>query len=173
MSAREDYEVLGVSKNASASEIKKAYYALAKKLHPDTNKEDADAETKFQEVQRAYEVLKDEEKRSLYDQVGPDAFEQAASGGGPGGPFGGAGFGNPFEDIFSGGGMNYEHHFSLLQRTREKLKGDIQKMGSELRHEIYAVGAQLEAAKYDVIKYCICTFVSIYAAGLAIARILM
>ncbi|EHA8587286.1 putative Chaperone protein dnaJ 1, mitochondrial [Cocos nucifera] len=69
MSARDYYEVLGVSKSASASEIKKAYYALAKKLHPDTNKDDADAERKFQEVQRAYEVLKDEEKRSLYDQV--------------------------------------------------------------------------------------------------------
>ncbi|KAF8396094.1 hypothetical protein HHK36_017706 [Tetracentron sinense] len=79
---------------------------LAKKLHPDTNKDDADAERKFQEVQKAYEVLKDEEKRSLYDQVGPDAFEQAAAGGGPGGPSGGAGFANPFEDIFRGGGMN-------------------------------------------------------------------
>lgn len=96
--------MLGVNKNASASEIKKAYYALAKKLHPDTNKDDADAERKFQEVQRAYEVLKDEEKRSLYDQVGPDKFEEAAQGGpGPGGPFGGAGF-NPFEDFFNGGG---------------------------------------------------------------------
>ncbi|KAJ6852196.1 chaperone protein dnaJ GFA2, mitochondrial-like [Iris pallida] len=105
VSARDYYDVLGVNKNASASEIKKAYYALAKKLHPDTNKDDADAERKFQEVQRAYEVLKDEEKRSLYDQVGPDAFEQAAQGGGPGpgGPFGGAGF-NPFEDLFNGGG---------------------------------------------------------------------
>ncbi|XP_038975890.1 LOW QUALITY PROTEIN: chaperone protein dnaJ GFA2, mitochondrial-like [Phoenix dactylifera] len=118
MSARDYYEILGVSKNASASEIKKAYYALAKKLHPDTNKEDADAEKKFQEVQRAYEVLKDEEKRSLYDQVGPDAFEQAASGGGPGGPFGGAGFGNPFEDIFSGGGgMN--DFFKNIFRDRD------------------------------------------------------
>ncbi|XP_009391041.2 chaperone protein dnaJ GFA2, mitochondrial isoform X1 [Musa acuminata AAA Group] len=102
---RDFYDVLGVSKDASASDIKKAYYALAKKLHPDTNKDDADAEKKFQEVQHAYEVLKDEDKRRLYDQVGPNAFEQAASGGGPGGPGGpfGSGFGNPFEDIF---GMN-------------------------------------------------------------------
>ncbi|XP_077248834.1 chaperone protein dnaJ GFA2, mitochondrial-like [Tasmannia lanceolata] len=104
MAERDYYDVLGVSKNAGASEIKKAYYALAKKLHPDTNKEDSDAERKFQEVQCAYEVLKDEEKRSLYDQVGPEAYEQAASGGGPGGPFEGGGFGNPFEDIFGGGG---------------------------------------------------------------------
>ncbi|RWW30879.1 hypothetical protein GW17_00004518 [Ensete ventricosum] len=116
---------------------------LAKKLHPDTNK-DADAERKFQEVQRAYEVvyrgtapsfnsnftnikheyflqvLKDEDKRRLYDQVlrqiGPDAFEQAAAGGGagPGGPFGGAGFGNPFEDIF-GGGSKFNDVCTLLQ----------------------------------------------------------
>ncbi|XP_031505208.1 chaperone protein dnaJ GFA2, mitochondrial-like isoform X2 [Nymphaea colorata] len=101
---RDYYDVLGVSKNASASEIKKAYYALAKKLHPDTNKDDADAERKFQEVQRAYEVLKDDEKRALYDQVGPEQFEQAASGGGAGGPgFGGGGFGFGFEDIFGGG----------------------------------------------------------------------
>ncbi|GJN29858.1 hypothetical protein PR202_gb18119 [Eleusine coracana subsp. coracana] len=104
VAARDYYDVLGVSKNASQGEIKKAYYALAKKLHPDTNKGDADAERKFQEVQRAYETLKDEEKRSFYDQVGPDQFEKAsAAGGGTGGPFEG-GFGNPFEDIFSGGG---------------------------------------------------------------------
>ncbi|KAH0455633.1 hypothetical protein IEQ34_015665 [Dendrobium chrysotoxum] len=115
--ARDYYDVLGVSKGASASDIKKAYYGLAKKLHPDTNKEDPDAEKKFQEVQRAYEVLKDDEKRSLYDQVGPDAFEQAASGGGPGGPFGGAGFGSPFDDFFSGGGMN--DFFKNIFRDRE------------------------------------------------------
>ncbi|XP_057966432.1 chaperone protein dnaJ GFA2, mitochondrial [Malania oleifera] len=96
MAAKDYYDVLGVSRNASASEIKKAYYGLAKKLHPDANKDDADAEAKFQEVQEAYEVLKDEEKRSLYDQVGHDAFKQASEGG-PGGP----GMRNPFEDIFS------------------------------------------------------------------------
>ncbi|KAK6933737.1 Heat shock protein DnaJ, cysteine-rich domain [Dillenia turbinata] len=104
MAAQDYYDLLGVSKNASQGEIKKAYYALAKKLHPDMNKDDADAEKKFQEVQKAYEVLKDDEKRSLYDQVGHEAFEQAASGGGdPNGPFRGGGMG--FEDIF-GGGMN-------------------------------------------------------------------
>jgi len=104
VSARDYYDVLGVSKNASQADIKKAYYGLAKKLHPDTNKGDADAERKFQEVQRAYETLKDEEKRSFYDQVGPDQYEKAsAAGGGTGNPFEG-GFGNPFEDLFPGGG---------------------------------------------------------------------
>ncbi|KAJ0973264.1 hypothetical protein J5N97_021223 [Dioscorea zingiberensis] len=104
MAGKSYYEALGVSKNADASEIKKAYYGLAKKLHPDTNKDDAEAEKKFQEVQRAYEVLKDEEKRSLYDQVGHDSFEQAASGGG-GDPFGGGGF-NPFDGFSGSDGMN-------------------------------------------------------------------
>ncbi|CAK9140357.1 unnamed protein product [Ilex paraguariensis] len=99
--ARDYYDVLGVNRNATPSEIKKAYYGLAKKLHPDTNKYDPEAETKFQEVQKAYEVLKDEEKRQQYDQLGHESFEQAANGGagGPGfNPFEG-GF-NPFEDIF-------------------------------------------------------------------------
>ncbi|CAL5330848.1 unnamed protein product [Camellia sinensis] len=68
MAARDYYDTLGVNKNATASEIKKAYYGLAKQLHPDTNKHDPEAEKKFQEVQKAYEVLKDEEKRAQYDQ---------------------------------------------------------------------------------------------------------
>ncbi|MCL7037921.1 hypothetical protein MKW94_010754 [Papaver nudicaule] len=71
MSSRDYYDVLGVSKDASASDIKKAYYDLAKKLHPDVNKDDADAEAKFQELQEAYEVLKDEDKRFNYDNPGP------------------------------------------------------------------------------------------------------
>ncbi|XP_062233745.1 chaperone protein dnaJ GFA2, mitochondrial-like [Phragmites australis] len=120
VAARDYYDVLGVSKNASQAEIKKAYYALAKKLHPDTNKGDADAERKFQEVQRAYETLKDEQKRSFYDQVGADQYEKAsAGGGGAGNPFEG-GFGNPFEDIFGGGGgggMN--DFFKNIFRDRE------------------------------------------------------
>ncbi|KAL5719236.1 hypothetical protein ACHQM5_012041 [Ranunculus cassubicifolius] len=112
--ARDFYETLGVSKNASASEIKKAYYGLAKKLHPDTNKDDKDAEKKFQEVQKAYEVLKDDEKRSMYDQVGHNAYEQRANGGAPGGGPGGF---NPFEDMadifnaFNSGGGGFSGGF--------------------------------------------------------------
>ncbi|MCL7040329.1 hypothetical protein MKW94_030188 [Papaver nudicaule] len=71
---RDYYDMLGVSKKASTSEIKKAYHGLAKKLHPDMNKDDADAAKKFQELQTAYEVLKDDETRSQYDQVGHDAY---------------------------------------------------------------------------------------------------
>ncbi|XP_010557785.1 PREDICTED: chaperone protein dnaJ GFA2, mitochondrial-like [Tarenaya hassleriana] len=98
MAARDFYEVLGVSKNATDGEIKKAYYALAKQLHPDMNKDDPEAEKKFQEVSKAYEVLKDKEKRELYDQVGPEAFEQNAAGGFSNDSGFGGGF-NPF-DIF-------------------------------------------------------------------------
>ncbi|KAI3942474.1 hypothetical protein MKW98_013126 [Papaver atlanticum] len=68
MYSRDYYDVLGVSKDSSASDIKKAYYSAAKKLHPDINRHDANAEAKFQEVYKAYEVLKDEEKRLIYDQ---------------------------------------------------------------------------------------------------------
>ncbi|KAI9116385.1 hypothetical protein K1719_012552 [Acacia pycnantha] len=94
--ARDYYDVLGVNRNASSSDIKKAYYGLAKQLHPDTNKDDPEAEKKFQEVSMAYEVLKDEEKRQQYDQVGHDAFVNQQSNGFGGGD---AGF-NPFEQIF-------------------------------------------------------------------------
>ncbi|GFP93117.1 chaperone protein dnaj, partial [Phtheirospermum japonicum] len=96
--SRDYYEVLGVSKSAASSDIKKAYYGLAKKLHPDTNKEDPEAEKKFQEVQKAYEVLKDEEKRQQYDQIGHEAFESISNGEGPG--FDPYGSGSPFDDIF-------------------------------------------------------------------------
>ncbi|KAG6393232.1 hypothetical protein SASPL_147468 [Salvia splendens] len=98
--SRDFYDVLGVNRNATASEIKKAYYGLAKQLHPDTNKDDQEAEKKFQDVQKAYEVLKGEEKRQQYDQVGHEAFERAGTGEGGFDPFGGGGGFNPFQDIF-------------------------------------------------------------------------
>ncbi|CAM8954972.1 unnamed protein product [Rhodiola kirilowii] len=80
----------------TASEIKKAYYGMAKKLHPDQNKDDPEAEKKFQEVSKAYEILKDEEKRSVYDQVGHDSFERQQEGG-PGPSYSQS----PFEDMFN------------------------------------------------------------------------
>ncbi|GLT60707.1 hypothetical protein SLA2020_334630 [Shorea laevis] len=95
MSARDYYDILGVNKNATASEIKKAYLGLAKKWHPDVNKDDPEAGKKFQDVQKAYEVLRDENKRAEYDQVGHEAFEQQQDNSG----FNPGGF-SPFQDIF-------------------------------------------------------------------------
>ena len=95
MAKRDYYEVLGVDKNASADEIKKAYRKLAIKYHPDRNPDNAEAEEKFKEAAEAYDVLHDEQKRKQYDQFGFNA---------PGGAFGGgfgAGQGFSMDDIFS------------------------------------------------------------------------
>ena len=108
---RDLYEVLGLSKSATKDEIKSAYRRLAKKYHPDLNHE-PDAAEKFKEVQEAYDILFDDQKRAAYDQFGFAAFEQGGSTGGGGNPFGGgfssAGFGDiDLGDIFSsffGGG---------------------------------------------------------------------
>ncbi len=109
MAKRDYYEVLGVSKTASKDEIKSAYRKLAKKYHPD-NKETGD-EVKFKEVQEAYDILFDDQKRDAYNQFGHAAFEQTGGGPGGGNPFGGgfSGFGEDINlgDIFSsffGGG---------------------------------------------------------------------
>ena len=79
------YDVLGVTRNTSAKDIKKAYYELAKKYHPDTNKNDPNAAKKFQEVSEAYEVLSDDTKRKQYDQFGATADQFANMGQGAGG----------------------------------------------------------------------------------------
>jgi curved DNA-binding protein len=76
---RDYYEVLGVSKTANADEIKKAYRKLARKFHPDVNKNDPGAETKFKEVQESYDILSDEKKRSSYDQFGHEGVNSAAA----------------------------------------------------------------------------------------------
>ncbi len=97
MAKRDYYEVLGVSKSATDVEIKKAYRRLAMKHHPDRNKGDAGAESKFKEAKAAYEVLKDSEKRGTYDRFGHDGLR--AGSGGQGG-FGADGFGDIFGDVF-------------------------------------------------------------------------
>jgi len=107
MAKRDYYEVLGVSKSASADEVKKAYRRLAMKYHPDRNKgEDADSESKFKEAKEAYEVLRDSDKRAAYDRFGHEGLRGAGMGG-PGG-FSAEGFsdifGDVFGDIFGGGG---------------------------------------------------------------------
>ena len=114
--AQDFYSILEVDRNASQDEIKRAYRRLAMKYHPDRNNGDKAAEEKFKEVGAAYDVLGDEEKRRIYDQVGHEAYTQGGrAGGGPGGP-GGFGnininfedlgdiFGGAFGDMFGGGG---------------------------------------------------------------------
>ena len=105
---RDYYEVLGVQKSASEDEIKKAYRSLAKKYHPDMNPGDKDAEVKFKEVNEAYAVLSDSDKRSKYDRFGHAAFDPSAGGGGYGGFSGFDGgdfdFGDIFSSFFGGGG---------------------------------------------------------------------
>ena len=92
MALRDFYEVLGVPKNSSEDDIKRAYRKLAMKYHPDKNPGDKSAEEKFKEATQAYEVLKDPKKRSQFDQFGTAAFEGPGAQGGGFGGFGGAGF---------------------------------------------------------------------------------
>jgi len=120
------YKVLGVKKADSAGDIKKAYYQLAKKYHPDTNKE-AGAAERFQEIQEAYEVLSDDQKRATYDQFGTADFNNAGGGrgGGGGDPFADV----PFDDIFKqffgdraagGGGAGGFHGFENVQDSMRR-----------------------------------------------------
>ena len=106
MSKRDYYEVLGVSRDVDAKELKKAYRKLAMKYHPDRNPDDKDADAKFKEATEAYEILGDQQKRAAYDQYGHAGVDPNAGGGGFGG--GGANFsdifGDVFGDIFGGGG---------------------------------------------------------------------
>lgn len=135
VSKRDYYEILGVSRNASEDEIKRAYRKLAKKYHPDLNPNNKEAEQKFKEVNEAYEVLSNSEKRARYDQFGHAGVNGQAGGFSQG--FGG--FGDIFDDIFDmfGGG------FSSNRRSGPKRGADL-KYKLDLKFEEAAFGVEKE-----------------------------
>ncbi|MEO1694614.1 MAG: molecular chaperone DnaJ [Pseudomonadota bacterium] len=125
MSKRDFYEVLGLQRDASEQDMKSAFRKLAKKYHPDSNPDDADAETKFREAAEAYETLKDPQKRAAYDQFGHAAFE---GGGGPGGGFGPE-FSSSMEDIF-------ENFFGEFMGGRRGRGQSGRERGADLRYNM-------------------------------------
>lgn len=139
---RDYYEVLGVSKNASADELKKAYRKLAVQYHPDKNPGDKEAEEKFKEVSEAYDVLNDADKRAAYDRYGHAAFAGGMPGAG-----GGGGFHDPFDifrEVFGGaGGGIFEQFFGGAGGGGRRRNSTGPQRGSDLR---YALDLTLEEA---------------------------
>src|SRR5881392_3991039 len=117
------YETLGVDRNADESKLKAAFRKLAMKWHPDKNPGDATSEMRFKEINEAYEVLKDGDKRAAYDRFGHAAFEQGMGGGGPG--FG-AGFASSFSDIFE----------DLFGMGGQRGRGGGRERGADLRYNM-------------------------------------
>ena len=148
---RDYYEVLGVTKSADESEIKKAYRSLAKKYHPDMNPGDKEAEAKFKEVNEAYDVLSDPDKKAKYDQYGHAAFDPSSGMGGGG--FGGFGDFGGFDinDIFSsffGGGMG-----GGSTRRNGPIRGDNVTVRLTLTFEEAVFGCKKEVA-YNKVQKC-------------------
>lgn len=122
MTKRDFYEVLGVRRDASDTDIKKAYRQLALQYHPDRNPGDNEAEEKFKEAAEAYEVLRDPEKRSLYDRFGHEGLRGTGFTGFSG-----------FEDIFSSFGSIFEDFFGFGTRTRSRTSAQV---GADLRYDM-------------------------------------
>ncbi|MBT3777955.1 MAG: molecular chaperone DnaJ [Pelagibacteraceae bacterium] len=150
MADKDFYEILGVQRNASDDEIKKSYRKLAMKYHPDRNKDDKESERKFKETAAAYEILKDPEKKSAYDQYGHDAFRQG--GGGQGfGDFSG-GFSDIFEEFFGGG-------FGGGQRQRGPQRGNDLRynMSVSLQEAFAGKKSQIRIPSYEGCNLCAAT----------------
>ena len=152
---RDYYEVLGVQKNATEDEIKKAYRSLAKKYHPDMNPGDKEAEMKFKEANEAYAVLSDSEKRSKYDRFGHAAFDPSAGGGSGFGGFGGFGgadfdFGDIFSSFFGGG--------SSSSRSRQNMPIDGDDIGARVtitfNEAVFGVKKEVSFARIETCPDC-------------------
>ncbi len=153
---RDYYEVLGLNKGADDSQIKRAYRQLAKKYHPDMNPGDAEAEAKFKEVNEAYAVLSDADKKAKYDQFGHAAFDPASGAGGFGGfnfdgDFGG--FGDIFSSFFGGGFGGG----SASSRRNGPIRGDDVYTRITISFEEAAFGAKKEVSFNRIEKYSECS----------------
>lgn len=156
MSKRDLYEVLGVSRQASAEEIKKAYRQLARKYHPDVNREDPNASEKFKEVSEAYEILSDPQKRAAYDRFGHAAFDPTSGAGGFGGGFGGF----DFEDLGGGFGDLFDMIFGTGAGRSRQRTGPQRGADREIRMEItfedalFGVEKDIQVSRVEKCEHC-------------------
>lgn len=156
--SKDYYQILGISKSASADEIKKAYRKLALEFHPDRNKS-KDADAKFKEVTKAYEVLSNPQKKSTYDQVGHSAFEQGGYGSASGGnPFSGGQRGGqygPFTYSYSSGGQGADFDFGGFSDPFdifEQFFGGGSPFGQRSRRPAYSLSISFDDAVHGVEK---------------------
>ena len=158
MANKDYYAVLGVEKTADDKELKKAYRKLAMKYHPDKNPDNKEAEEKFKEVNEAYEVLSDPQKRQIYDQYGADAVNGQGGFGGAGG-FNGAGdFGDIFGDIFGdffGGGSRGFGGFGGAQKRGPRKGADIrQHIGITFEEAVFGKKVNIKVNRSEECEEC-------------------
>lgn len=148
MSTKRDYyELLGVSSNATPEEIKAAYRKMARKYHPDVNREDENASEKFKEINDAYEVLSDPQKRSAYDAYGHDAFDPTKNMGGYGEGMGG--FGDIFDLLFGGGGGGRRARSGPQRGADRELRMDI-----NFEDAVFGLQKEIEVSRVENCEHC-------------------